>query len=143
MEGTLLGVPSIALSQAYGPVSGRKNLHWDCGEHHAADVVRKVLDAGIPRGTLVNVNFPDCAPDELAGIEVTRQGARDTALMQVHEREDGRGNPYYWIGFARGQFTPVDGSDLEALKAHRISVTPLRLDLTDRDTHERYAKAFG
>ncbi len=143
MEGTLLGVPSIALSQAYGPVSGRKNLHWDCGEHHAADVVRKVLDAGIPRGTLVNVNFPDCAPDEVAGMEVTRQGARDTALMQVHEREDGRGNPYYWIGFARGKFTPVEGSDLEALKAHRISVTPLRLDLTDRDTHERYAKAFG
>ena len=142
MEGTLLGVPSIALSQAYGP-SGRENLHWDCGDHHAADTVRRVLDAGIPRGTLVNVNFPDCAPGEVGGIEVTRQGARDTALMQVHEREDGRGNPYYWIGFARGAFTPVEGSDLEALKARRISVTPLRLDLTDRDTHERYAKAFG
>ena len=74
---------------------------------------------------------------------MTRQGARDTALMQVHEREDGRGNPYYWIGFARGTFTPVEGSDLEALKARRISVTPLRLDLTDQATRERYAKAFG
>ncbi len=63
--------------------------------------------------------------------------------MQVHEREDGRANPYDWIGFARCHFTPVAGSDLEALKAHRISVTPLRLDLTDGATHDRYTKAFG
>ncbi len=143
MEGTLLGVPSIALSQAYGPVSGRRNPHWACGETHAAETVRRILAVGIPRGTLVNVNFPDCPPEEVAGLEVTAQGVRDTALMQVHAREDGRGNPYYWIGFARGRFTPVEGSDLEALRRHRISVTPLRLDLTDRDTMERYAKAFA
>ena len=74
---------------------------------------------------------------------MTRQGTRDTALMQVHEREDGRGNPYYWIGFARGRFTPVEGSDLEALKAHRISVTPLRLNLTDEPTVSRYAQIFA
>jgi 5'-nucleotidase len=143
MEGTLLGVPSIALSQAYGSGTGRKDLRWDCGEHHAADTVKRILDAGIPRGTLVNVNFPDCSPAEVAGVEVTAQGARDTALMQVQEREDGRGNPYFWIGFARGRFTPVDGSDLEALKNRKISVTPLRLDLTDHATRERYAAAFG
>ena len=143
MEGTLLGVPSIALSQAYGAATGRNNPHWGCGEHHAADVVRRILDAGIPRGTLVNVNFPDCAAEEVVGVEATVQGVRDTALMQVHEREDGRGNPYFWIGFARGKFTPMDGSDLEALKRRRISITPLRLDLTDRDTRHRYAAAFG
>ena len=143
MEGTLLGVPSIALSQAYGPVSGRQNPHWACGETHAGRTVERILDAGIPRGTLVNVNFPDCPPEEVAGLEVTRQGARDTALMQVHEREDGRGNPYFWIGFARGKFTPVDGSDLEALRNRKISVTPLRLDLTDGETRERYARSFG
>ena len=101
-----------------------------------------MLAAGIPRGTLVNVNFPDCAAGEVEGIEVTRQGARDSALMQVHEREDGRGNPYYWIGFARGKFTPVEGSDLEALRSRRISVTPLRLDLTDDAARERYAAAL-
>jgi 5'-nucleotidase len=74
---------------------------------------------------------------------VTCQGKRDTNLMQVHEREDGRGNPYFWIGFARGSFTPVEGSDLDALRHRRISVTPLRLDLTDHETRERYARAFG
>ena len=122
MEGTLLGVPSIALSQAYGPETGRQNPHWGCGEAHAGETVRRILAAGIPRGTL---------------------GVRDTALMQVHAREDGRGNPYYWIGFARGRFTPVPGSDLEALRHRRISLTPLRLDLTDRVTHARYAQAFA
>ena len=143
MEGTLLGVPSIALSQAYGPVSGRQNPHWACGETHAARTVERILAAGIPRGTLVNVNFPDCPPEEVAGLDVTRQGARDTALMQGQEREGGRGNAYFWIGFARGKFTPVDGSDLEALRNRRISVTPLRLDLTDGKTRERYARTFG
>ena len=143
MEGTLLGVPSIALSQAYGPETGRQNPHWGCGEAHAGETVRRILAAGIPRGTLVNVNFPDCPAEAVAGVEVTTQGVRDTALMQVHAREDGRGNPYYWIGFARGRFTPVPGSDLEALRHRRISLTPLRLDLTDRDTHARYAQAFA
>ena len=142
MEGTLLGIPSFALSQAYGPATGRKNPHWDCAEQHAAAVIRKVLDAGVPRDILVNVNFPDCPPGEVVGVEVARQGKRDTALMQVQEREDGRGNPYYWIGFARGKFTPVDGSDLEALRQRKISVTPLRLDLTDDATCERYARAL-
>ncbi len=143
MEGTLMGIPSIALSQAYGAGAGRHDLLWDCAECHAATVIRRVLEAGIPRDVLVNVNFPSCPADDIAGIAVTRQGKRDTTLMQVHAREDGRGNPYFWIGYARGRFTPTAGSDLEALQHRRISVTPLRLDLTDDETRERYAGVFG
>ena len=142
MEGTLLGIPSFALSQAYGPTTGRKNPHWDCAEQHAASVIRKVLDAGVPRYIVVNVNFPFGRPYVVRGLVGARLGKRDTALMQVQEREDGRGNPYYWIGFARGKFTPVDGSDLEALRHRKISVTPLRLDLTDDATCERYARVL-
>ena len=143
MEGTLMGIASVALSQAYGPETGRKNLHWDCAERHAAPTLRRLLEAGIPPGILINVNFPDCAAGDVAGVEVTAQGKRDTGLMQVHAREDGRGNPYYWVGFARGKYEPTPGTDLDALLHHRISVTPLRLDLTDQDTRERYARAFG
>ncbi len=143
IEGTLLGVPSIALSQAYGAVTGRRTLHWDCAEAHAAGLIRKLLDAGIPRDVLVNINFPDCPADKVGGIEVTRQGKRDTALIKVDEREDGRGNPYFWIGFVRGGFTPENGTDLAALSQARISVTPLRLDLTCFETRARYAQALG
>src|SRR5215212_8232324 len=60
IEGTILGIPSIALSQAYGP-GGRTAVKWPCAERHAPRVIRRILGLGMPRGTLVNVNFPDCA----------------------------------------------------------------------------------
>ena len=143
MEGTLLGVPSIALSQAYGPESGRKNIHWACAETHAAMVIRTVLDQGLPRDILVNINFPDCPPEDVTGVTVTRQGKRDTDLMRVDAREDGRGNPYFWVGFAKGKHIPAEGTDLYALSEKKVSVTPLRLDLTDQASHTTLARAFA
>jgi len=143
MEGTILGVPSVALSQAYGPVSGRFNPHWDCAETHAPMVLRRLLDEGISPGTLINVNFPDCPPDQVKGIAVTVQGRRDAELLKIDARYDGRGIPYYWIAFQRGTFTPGKGTDLEAIASKRISVTPLRLDLTDVNAVTRYAQAFA
>jgi 5'-nucleotidase len=142
MEGTILGVPSIALSQAYGP-GGRNAVKWHCAEHHAPAVVRKILAEGIPRHILVNVNFPDCEPGEVRGIAVTAQGQRTQELLRVDERVDGRGNPYFWIAFAKGRSIPANGSDLWALADNRISVTPLRLDLTDEPTMTKYAAAFS
>ena len=143
MEGTILGVPSVALSQAFGPVSGRFNPHWDCAETHAPIVLRKLLDEGISPGTLINVNFPDCPPDEVNGIAVTVQGRRDADLLKIDARHDGRGIPYYWIAFQRGAFTPGKGTDLEAIAAKKISLTPLRLDLTDENAVTRYAQVFA
>jgi 5'-nucleotidase len=142
MEGTILGVPSIALSQAYGP-GGRAVIKWHCAAHHAPAVVRKILAEGIPPSILVNVNFPDCEPDEVRGLAVTAQGQRTQELLRIDERVDGRGNPYFWVAFAKGRSVPANGSDLWALADNRISVTPLRLDLTDEPTMTRYAAAFS
>ncbi len=143
MEGTLLGIPSIALSQAYGGPAGHRTMRWSCAEIHAPKVIRRILTEGIPRDILVNVNFPDREPDEVSGLAVTVQGKRDAGLMRVEEREDGRGNPYYWVSFGRGDSEPGEHTDLAALRSGRISVTPLRLDLTDVATRERYLRAFG
>ena len=55
----------------------------------------------MPHDVLVNVNFPDCAPDEVPGIAVATQGKRDQELLRIDARHDGRGNPYYWIAFER------------------------------------------
>lgn len=143
MEGTLLGIPSIAMSQAYGSGTDRKTMHWDCAETHAGSILDRILKAGVPRDILINVNFPDCAAGDVAGIAVTVQGKRDAGSMQVEEREDGRGNPYYWVSFARGESTPGADTDLEALAQRRISITPLRLDLTDTETRARYLQVFG
>ncbi len=141
MEGTILGIPSIALSQAYGP-GGRNAVKWQCAAHHGPTVIRKVLAEGIPEGIVVNVNFPDCEPDAVRGIAVTAQGRRNQELLSIDARHDGRGNPYFWIAFARGRITPGNGTDLKAIAEHCISVTPLRLDLTDEPTLTRYAAAL-
>ena len=142
MEGTILGIPSVALSQGYGR-SGRAAIKWQCGEHHGPDVIRKVVEQGIPDGILLNVNFPDCEPGEVQGIAITAQGKRDKELLTIDERMDGRGNPYFWVGFSRKRYEPGNGTDLKALAENRISITPLRLDLTDEPTMTRFAQAFG
>ena len=142
MEGTVLGIPSFALSQAYA-VSTKRLPHWQTAIKHAPDLIRKVLAAGMPRDVLVNVNFPDCPPEEVAGVAVTVQGKRDQELLRIDARHDGRGNPYYWIAFGRGGIaSATQGSDLAALNEKRIAVTPLRLDLTDEPFMTRLADVF-
>jgi 5'-nucleotidase len=143
MEGTTLGVPSIALSQGYG-LETRNNPHWETAIAHGPRVIRKVLEEeGIPEGVLVNVNFPDCPPDGVNGIAVTMQGKRDQDLLRIDPRHDGRGNPYYWLMFARKERPkPADGTDLSAMLNKRISVTALRLDLTDEPFMTRLASKF-
>ena len=129
LEGALLGIPAIAMSQAYG-FGSRDNVRWHCGATHGLAVVQAVLAAELPAGIVVNVNFPDREPGEVSGIEITRQGRRDQSLMRIDARHDGRGNPYYWVGFERQKSKPAAGTDLHAVYGGRISVTPLGLDLT-------------
>jgi 5'-nucleotidase len=143
LEATVLGIPAFALSQAYG-LDTRQNPHWDTGVRHGPTVIRKVMEIGIPKDVLVNVNFPDTPADAVAGIAVCQQGKRDQDLMRIEARHDGRGNPYYWIAFARKDRPPPrDGTDLSALAARAISVTPLRLDMTDEPFMTTLAQVFS
>jgi 5'-nucleotidase len=132
LEGTILGLPSFALSQEFS-VATRETPLWDTALKFGPPILRKVIEAGIPRNTVINVNFPACTPDEVAGIRVTRQGKRNLGFLKIDQRRDGRGNPYFWIGFERAAAldTPEAGTDLAALAARYVSVTPLRLDRTD------------
>lgn len=142
MEGTLLGIPSIAVSQAY-MAGDRTSIIWDCALQHAPGIIRRLLEEGIPDGILFNLNFPNVAPAEVAGVAVTAQGRRDQELMRLEPRRDGRGNPYYWIAFQRGKHEPANGTDLRALAEKKISVTPLELDLTHEPTMTRFAQLFA
>jgi 5'-nucleotidase len=150
MEGTVLGVRSFALSQAYA-FSSTRLPPWDTAIKFAPDVIRRVLETGMPRDVLVNVNFPDCAPEEVKGVAVTCQGKRDQELLRIEPRRDGRGNPYYWIAFERGGAGGLAraeargagrGSDLAAIAENKIAVTPLRLDLTDEPFMTTLADVF-
>jgi 5'-nucleotidase len=132
LEGTILGLPSFALSQEFS-VETRDGPLWDTALKFGPQILHRVIDAGVPRNTVINVNFPACAPADVAGIRVTRQGKRNLGFLKVDQRRDGRGNPYFWIGFDRAAVleTPAEGTDLAALAARYVSVTPLRLDRTD------------
>jgi 5'-nucleotidase len=143
VEGTILGIPSLALSQAYLS-HGKQPPHWDTAIQFAPDIIRRVLAQGIPHDVLINVNFPNCAPSEVKGIAVTAQGRRRAERLHIDAREDGRGNAYYWIGYVRSRaMPPSDGSDLSALAGNRIAVTPLRLDMTDEPFMTRLAGLFA
>lgn len=143
MEGTVLGIPSIALSQGYGLVNTRTSISWDCAEAHAVPVIDKVLEQGIPKNILININFPDCRPEEVQGVAVTMQGKRQCKLLEIEERADGRGVPYYWLVFSRNKVVAEQGTDLQALIDRKVSVTPLRMDLTDEPTVTQLASAFS
>jgi 5'-nucleotidase len=131
MEGASLGIRSIALSQAYDSETGREGAFWACAETHAPRLVEEILGLGLEPRIFVNVNFPACPAEAVKGVKATVQGRRDAQMIRIDERADGRGLPYYWIGFERNYLVPGEGTDLEALERNFISVTPLRLDLTD------------
>jgi 5'-nucleotidase len=135
IEGTLLGVRSIAMSLATGfDRSGR--IKWETPVSHGPALVRQLLTAEWAPGVLMNVNFPDRDPGDVAGMQVTVQGRRDQNLLHIDKRTDTWGNPYFWLGFERRRSNPAEGTDLAAVYAGRISVTPLATDLSHRATCE-------
>lgn len=142
MEGTILGVRSVAFSQSYNHAKGTEPL-YETSVAHGPGLVRKILEMDLPADVLVNINVPDTAPDAISGVKVTTQGRRDQAMLSVDERHDGRGNPYYWIGFQRRPFQPGEGTDLAAIRDRYISVTPLRLDLTAHRVLDDMKQALG
>ncbi|MCG5477860.1 5'/3'-nucleotidase SurE [Sinorhizobium alkalisoli] len=140
IEGTLQGVRSMALSQAYSHSAGA-TVPWDVVEAHAPALIGRLMRVDLPDGTLINLNFPNCAPDAVAGVEVTSQGKLEIGLS-IDERLDGRGFPYFWLRFGERSGDFRSGTDIRALRDNRISVTPLKLDMTDYTVQERIARAL-
>jgi 5'-nucleotidase len=142
MEGALLNIPSVALSQSYKSRSGKPPF-WETGLRYAPDIIRGVLDDGVRKDVLVNINFPDCAPEEVKGIAVTPLGRRRQERLHIDKRLDGRNNPYYWIAYSHQlKMEPEHGTDVAAIEDRYIAVTPLKIDITDAPTMTRLAKLF-
>ncbi|AKI00485.1 5'-nucleotidase; exopolyphosphatase; 3'-nucleotidase [Hoeflea sp. IMCC20628] len=140
MEGTLLGIRSIAISQAYTFKDGRI-MPWDVVESLAPALLKKLIKIDLPAGTLLNLNFPNCPVDEVKGVVVTDQGQL-THGLSIEEREDGRGFPYFWLKFGRRDFSPEANSDIKAISNGYVSVTPLKLDLTNHQVQEQISSAL-
>jgi len=121
MEGTLLGVPSMAVSQLDGEAGGFEDAGWI-----AELVAARALVEGLPAKTLLNVNVPR---GEVRGVRMTRLGHR-VYREKVVQEVDPRGRPYYWIGAGPPEWREDEASDIAAVHAGWASVTPLHLDLT-------------
>lgn len=142
MEGALLGVPSIALSQ----VHGFGHVHWDTAETYLERVLEGVLAAGFDKSTFVNVNFPPVAPDQVKGIRVAEMGLRPPGSFKPEARVDARTKPYYWIKIqytTGAEGASGKGTDLQAIADGEISVTPVQLDWTAHPFKTRLQGAFG
>jgi 5'/3'-nucleotidase len=138
LEGIVLGVPAIAISQqsAAREMDFRLGRSFDFGvaASLAAEIVARLAAEPLPAGTLININ---CPSGEVSGIEITRLGKRlyDHELKLVEEDQDGR-RRYEIYGF-EPSFEDEPGTDLAALARGRISITPVHFDLTDRAGLER------
>lgn len=125
IEGTLQGAASVASS-----LVTRELTDFAEPASFMARLLRRVLELGLPARQLLNVNLPHRPWSEIRGVAVTRLGSRvyrDTLIRKV----DPRGRDYYWIGGEDPVWEARDGTDFVAVEAGYISVTPLRLDLTD------------
>lgn len=128
MEGALLGIRSIALSQAFSFDEHRK-VPWETVSAHAPELLEKLIQVDLPKDTLLNVNFPSCTPEKVAGTDVAAQGKFEHGLG-IGRRADGRGLPYYWLEFIGEQPDHQPGTDIAAIAADKIAVTPVRMDMT-------------
>ena len=124
VEGYLLGIPSVAVSLA-----SKAGEHFDSAVGVALKMVERLNRQPFGEPVLLNVNVPDIAPARLGGMEVTRLGKRHKAEPVV-KLQTPRGETAYWIGPAGAAADAGPGTDFHAVESGRVSVTPLRMDLT-------------
>jgi 5'-nucleotidase len=125
MEGRFLGLPAIALSLVFDD----RPRHYATAAEAAARLVMQLRADPLPADTILNVNVPDRAWDEIQGFEVTRLGHRHRAEPTIR-MVDPRGRPMYWIGPAGAEQDAGPGTDFHAVRRGCISVTPIHVDLT-------------
>lgn len=124
MEGRFLGLPAIAVSLA-----GHAGKHFDTASRVVLNMLDRLAQAPLPADTILNINVPDVAFEDLAGIEATRLGHRHKAEPVVRA-EDPRGEPIYWVGPPGAEADAGPGTDFHAVRNGFVSVTPLHVDLT-------------
>ncbi len=134
IEGRFLGLPAIALS-----LVGEQLEHYRTGAKVARVMLKHLMADPLPAATILNVNIPDIPFAEIAGYEVTRLGTRHCAEPTIRQL-DPRGNTVYWVGPAGAEEDAGLGTDFHAIRNKRVSITPLRIDLTHYESFEQLSK---
>lgn len=132
MEGTILGVPSVAVSQ-----EGQETFRFAVGASYAARLVRLALEQGLPEETLLNVNIPDRPKRSIKGVRITCLSRR-RFHNPIIEKLDPHGRKYYWIAGKRVSWSRSKDADHEAIEEGLVSITPIRLDSTYHEVIDRF-----
>ncbi|MCS6874296.1 MAG: 5'/3'-nucleotidase SurE [Pyrinomonadaceae bacterium] len=127
MEAAILGVPALAFS-----LTSNNDEDFTEAARVAREIALKVLEEGLPQGTLLNVNIPIGKP---LGVRITKQGLKNARPI-IYEHTDPRGKPYYWIGEERNGYYREGNTDFEAVEEGYVSITPMKSDLTDYKAFE-------
>ena len=143
MEGTLAGYRSIALSQVYAREGMGDAVPFATAEAWGEKTLRPLIAAEMPPRTLINVNFPALAPEDVKGVKVVEQGFHDYGRAKIVKGTDPRGYPYYWFGLGHVAHVPGHDTDLEAIDQGYVTVTPLHLDLTHYESMATLTRCFA
>jgi len=131
-EGVIMGCPSLAVS-----LNSRDNHNFDFAAPFTRRVVSMLMKQGIDKSTLININVPAIPSADMKGIRFTKLGLRNYDNL-FEERQDPRGNTYYWLGGGVLEEEQDPESDVYAVDHGYISVTPINLDLTDYKLIHQY-----
>ena len=125
MEGTILGVPSFAISLA-----GERPFRYDSAVPFAIEVARYILEKQLPYDTFLNVNVPNLQEGSLKGIRITKQGKRiyDNAIQEIYSPW---GEKHYWIGGGKPYWEHGEDMDMQSVMDGYVSVTPVHMDMTN------------
>ncbi|MEW4982463.1 MAG: 5'/3'-nucleotidase SurE [Cycloclasticus sp.] len=124
-EGRFLGFPSVAIS-----INASQPQYFETAAVIAAQLLKQLLVNELPQDTILNVNVPDLPLDQIKGLKATRLGQRHRS-EPVIEARDPRNKKIYWVGPPGGQQDAGEGTDFHAVEHGYVSITPLKIDLTN------------
>ena len=143
-EATVYDIPAIGLSMNNHRSRPDNDPEFEGLLHYAEIILGKVFETGLPKGTYINVNFPDLAKDDIKGIRMARQGT-GRWIKEFDQRQSPRGNYYFWMV---GEFQDLE-DDAHKDADHRlvgegyVAVTPVKIDTTDYEAKEKLAKQWN
>ncbi len=127
-QAATFNIPGIAVSID----NNREVIHYETAACFANKIIEKIDKHPLDRSIILNINVPNLAVDEVRGVEITRLGKRHYNDHLI-EREDPKKNKYYWIESTLTHDVLEEGTDVKALYEKKVSITPLRLDITAYD----------
>ena len=138
MEGAMLGVPSIAVSLASMQTEYED---FKFTARFVVSLLNKLKDFQFPPKMLLNVNVPALDDDDILGVAITELG-RKMFTDNYEKRIDPRGKVYYWLAGELIEYDENDGTDINALRMNKISITPITFEMTHKSIMAYLEKAF-